>query len=320
MNRRDFAGFLAAFPIASVVAQTAQRPRRIGVLVGGSAPPKGALADELARHGWVEDQNLIIERRGAEGDAQRARGLAAELVQLDVEIIVTFGAVASLAARDATKTIPIIARTGDPVLLGLVANLSHPGGNVTGTTTVSPELSAKRLEVLRALLPSVVKVGEIVDPANEYVRRTRGDYENTFRALGMEPIFVEVPAPAQLSRALEDVARQGAQALIVRADPVFESNRDQIMRLANRFGLPTMTEGRQFVEAGALASYAPKSAEVRLQTAALIDKILRGTKPADLPIQQSSEFELVVSLKTARALGVSIPQSLLQRADEVMPE
>ena len=320
MRRREFAGFLAAFPIASVVAQTVQRPRRIGILVGGSVTPNATLAAELKRHGWVEDQNLIIERRGAEGDAQRARALAAELVRLDVDIIVTFGAVASLAARDATKTIPIIARTGDPVVLGLVANLSHPGGNITGTTTISPELSAKRLEVLRALLPNVVKVGEIVDPANEYVRRTRADYEKAFRALGMEPIFVDVPAPTELTRALAEISRQGSQALIVRADPVFESNREQIMRLANQLGLPTMTEGRVFVEAGGLASYAPKSAEVRLQTAALIDKILRGTKPADLPIQQSSEFELVVSLRTARALGVSIPQPVLQRADEVMPE
>jgi ABC-type uncharacterized transport system substrate-binding protein len=318
MNRRAFIGVVTALVAASVAAQPAPTPRRIGILEGGIATPSPTLAPELARHGWIENQNLIIERRGAQGDAQRARALAQELVRLDVEIIVTFGAVASLAARDATRTIPIIARTGDPVVLGLVANLSHPGGNITGTTTISPELSAKRLEVLRALLPNIVKVGEILDPANEYVRRTRGEYEQAFRALGMEPIFVDVPTPTELPRALEEVSRRGAQALIVRGDPVFISNRERIIRLANQLGLPTMTEGRQYVEAGALASYAPKAAEVRLQTAALIDKILRGAKPADLPIQQSSEFELVVNLTTATALGINIPQPVLQRADDVI--
>ena len=235
-----------------------------------------------------------------------------------VEVLVTFGAVASVAARDVTDTIPIVSRTGDPLVLGLVSNLSHPGGNITGNTTVSGELSAKRLEALRMLLPKVVRVADLVDPANEWVRRTRSEYAQAFRALGMQPIFVDVAAPTQLSRAFEQIEGERAQALVVRADPVFESNREQIVRLAMRLALPTMTEGRQFVEAGALASFAPKYTAMNLRTAALIDKILRGAKPADLPIEQPTEFEFLINLKTAKALHLDIPQSVLQRADELI--
>ena len=317
MKRRTFVGVVAALVTASVAAQTAQRPRRVGLLGGGTVP-KTVLADELARYGWTEGRNVIIERRGAEGDAQRARLLAAELVRLNVDVIVAFGAVASLAARDATHTIPIVSTTGDPVVLGLVASLSHPGGNITGTTTVSPELSAKRLEMLRTLLPNVVKVAELVDPANEYVRRTRSDYEQTFRALGMQPIFIDVAGQTELSRALEEVSRQRAEALIVRGDPVFWSNREQIVRFATQRALPLMTEGRDYVEAGALASYAPNQIAMRLRTAALVDKILRGAKPANLPIEQPTEFEVVINLKTAKALGLDIPVSVRNRADVVI--
>jgi len=317
MDRRAFISLTAAFFTASLAAQPAQAPRRIGTLTGGT-PSRSWLAEEMAKYGWVEGQNLVIERRSAQGDAQRAKDLAAELVRLNVEVLVTFGAVASLAARDATHTIPIVSRTGDPVLLGLVANLSYPGGNITGNTTVSRELSTKRLEALRMLLPNVIRVADLVDPANEYVRLTRSEYEQTFSALGMQPIFVEVSDPKQLSRAFEHISSQRAQALVVRGDTVFVSNREQIVRLATQLALPTMTEGRLFVEAGALASYAPKDAALNLRTAALIDKILRGAKPADLPIEQPAEFELLINVKTAKALGLTIPQSLLQRADEVI--
>jgi ABC-type uncharacterized transport system substrate-binding protein len=317
MNRRTFICLVPAVLTTSTTAQQVQRPRRIAILGGGTVPAS-LLAEEMAKYGWVEGQNLVIERRGAEGNAQRAQALAAELVRLDVDVIVTFGAVASVAVRDATQTIPTVTRTGDPVILGLVANLSRPGGNITGTTTASRELSAKRLEALRTLVPNAVKVAELLDPANEYVRRTRSEYEQAFRALGMQPLFIEVPTPTELSRALEEASREQAQALIVRADPVFESNREQILQLANRLSLPTMTEGRPFVEAGALASYAPKWPALNLRTAALIDKILRGAKPADLPIEQPTEFEFIINLKTARALGISIPQSVLARADEVI--
>ena len=306
---------LAAPSIA--ISQDSKVVRRIGALGGGTLPSSW-LADEMAKYGWVEGQNLIIERRSAEGNAQRAQMLAAELVRLNVEVIVTPGAVSSLATRDATHTIPIVTITGDPVLLGLVPSLSRPGGNVTGTTSISPELSGKRLEILRVLLPNVVKVAELVDPANEYIRRTRREYEQTLRSFGMEPIFVDVPEPTELGRAFEDISRQRAQALIIRADPVFVSHRQEIVRSAMQLALPTVAEGRQFIEVGALASYAASPSAMRLRSAALVDKILKGAKPADLPIEQPTELELIVNLKTAKALGLSIPQPLLLRADEVV--
>jgi putative ABC transport system substrate-binding protein len=317
MHRRAFIAVIATALATRAVAQQPQGPRRIGILNGGRIPPTG-MADEMAKFGWVEGRNLVIERRSAEGDAQRAKDLAAELVRLNVDVIMTFGAVASLAARDATRTIPIVANTGDPVLLGLVPNFSHPGGNVTGTTQFAPELATKRLEILRTMLPDVVRIAELVDPANEYIKRARSEYEHAFRALGMQPVFVELPAPSELNRAFADIERQRAQALVIRGDPMFFINREQIIRLARQIKLPTIAEGRRYAEAGALASYAPKQSATLLRMAALIDKILRGAKPGDLPIEQATEFELVVNLGTAKALGITIPPSLLQRADELI--
>lgn len=317
MDRRAFVGLGLTLLAGQAAAQQTQGRRRVGILGGGTVP-KTLLADEMARYGWVEGRNLVIERRSAEGDAKRAQAFAAELVGLNVDVIVTFGAVCSLAGRDATKTIPIVSVTGDPVLLGLVQSLSHPGGNITGITSIAPELAAKRLELLRALLPDVVRVAELVDPANEYIRLTRSDYEQTLRKLGMQPIFVDVASPAELSQAFEYISRQRAQALIIRGDPVFISNGDTIVRLAMQLALPTVAEGRQFIEVGALASYASKAGSMRERQAALVDKILRGAKPADLPIEQPSEMELVINLKTARALGLTVPQPLLIRADEVI--
>jgi putative ABC transport system substrate-binding protein len=317
LNRRAFIGLLASATALGARGQQAQRPRRIGILGGGTVP-KTLLADEMARFGWIEGQNVVIDRRSAEGDEHRARDLASELVRGNVDVIVSYGAVASLAARDATRTIPIVSTTGDPVLLGLATTLAHPGGNVTGTATIAPELAAKRLELLHALLPAAIDVAELVDPANEYVRRTRSDYERTFRALGLRPIFVELSGPSAFEQAFDEMARRRAQALIVRGDPVFISNAQRIIGLATQLGLPTMTEDRRFVEAGGLASYAFKVAGMRLHTAAYVDKILRGARPGDLAIEQPTEIELVLNLKTAKALGIAIPQSLLDRADDVI--
>jgi putative ABC transport system substrate-binding protein len=317
MDRRTFTGLVFGLLAAPVAAQESGKARRIGVLTAGSIN-NPFFADEMRKHGWIEGRNLIIERRGAEGDAQRVPVLAAELVRLNVEVIVAFGAVASLAAKNATASIPIVATTGDPVVLGLVASLSHPGGNITGVTTIAPELAEKRLELLRTLLPKATRIAELVDPANEYIRRTRNDYEKAFRTLGMQAIFVEVAIPADFEGMFADLSRQRAEAVIVRADPVFLSNRDKIMGLALQRSLPTITEGRRFVAAGGLVSYAPKEAAMFARTAALVNQILHGAKPADLPIEQPAEFELLVNLKTAKALGLAIPQSVLLRADEVI--
>jgi putative ABC transport system substrate-binding protein len=273
---------------------------------------------ELRERGWIEGQNLVIERRAAGGKAELVPGLARELVQLKLDVIVATGAVASLAAKDATTTIPLVTITGDPVRIGLVPSMSRPGGNITGTSTVSPELATKRLELLRELRPTAKRVGELVDPANQYFRLIRKDNEQTYRTLGMEPIFVDVADATQLERAIAEVARLRADALIVRSDPLFSSNRDQIANLALKHALPTMAEGISFVSAGCLASYAANFSALVRTLAVFVDKILRGANPGDLPIEQPTKYDLVINLRTAKALGIAVPQSLLLRADEVI--
>jgi putative ABC transport system substrate-binding protein len=313
---------VAAGVVGTASSARSQQPvkgRRLGILTAGTIGSEWAVFFQTLRElGWSEQENLIIERRAAGGKAELVPGLAAELAQLKPDVIMANGAVASLAAKKATSTIPIVSITGDPVRIGLVGSMSHPGGNITGTSTVAPELAAKRLELLRELLPTTKRVGELVDPANPYMRVIRPDDERAYRSLGMQPIFVDVADASQLERVIADLARMRADALIVRADPLFAANRDQIANLALKHALPSMAEGRGFVSTGCLISYAPNSAVFGRGSAILIDKILRGANPGDLPIEQPTKFELVINLKTAKALGVTIPQSLLLRADEVI--
>ena len=321
MDRRTFisaaAGSLIAPPFAAM-AQQAAKIRRIGVLLSGTITSPGSLTDALRTYGWMEGQNLTVERRAAANKVELVPVLAAELVNTNVDVIVTYGAVASLAAKNATTTIPIVSATGDPVRLGLVPSLSRPGGNITGVTTFSPELSAKRLQLLRELVPALKRVGTFVNPANEYARLMRDDDEQDFRLLGMQPIFVEVTSSADLERSFATLSQLRAQALVLGSDPLFVSNRDRIAGLALAQTLPMMAEGRRFAVAGALASYAPSETEMFRSQAGIVDKILRGSKPGDIPIEQPSKFDLVINLNTAKALGITIPQSLLLRADEVI--
>jgi putative ABC transport system substrate-binding protein len=323
MDRRTFIAALAgSLSIAPLLARAQQssKVRRIGILTAGTISPDGwALFFATLRElGWDEGRNLIVERHAAGGKAELMPGLAAELVQLGPDVIVTIGAVASLAAKNATATIPIVSLTGDPVLIGLVASMSRPGGNITGTSTVAPELAAKRLELLREMRPTATRVGELVDPANPYIRTIRKADEQAYRSLGMQPIFVDVGDAAELERIIAEIAHMRADALIVRADPLFTANRDRIARSALKHALPTLAEGRQFVSSGCLASYAPKFSAQSRGMAVLVDKILKGAKPGDMPIQQPAEFELAINLKTAKALDIDIPQSILLRADEVI--
>ncbi len=322
MDRRAFmavlVGSLLVAPLP-ILAQQAGKVRRLGILTAGTISSNWAIFFETLRDlGWIEDQNLLIERRPAGGKAELVPGLAAELVQLRVDVIVAEGAVASVAAKNGTTTIPIVTITGDPVRINLVASMSRPGGNITGSSTIAPELAAKRLELLRELRPTATRVAELVDPANPYIRLIRKEDEQAYRSLGMQPIFVDVPDAAQLEKVIAEVARMRADALIVRSDPLFTSNRDQIASLALKHALPTMAEGKLFVSAGCLASYAPASVAIGRATAVFVDKILKGAKPGDLPIEQPTKFEPVINLKTAKALGITIPQSLLLRADEVI--
>jgi putative ABC transport system substrate-binding protein len=319
MDRRAFVAILACGAVTvwlTTKAQHARQFRRVGVLTGGTASNAAApLSASLREYGWIEGQNLIIDARGAGGKAALAAALAEELVQLNVEVLVAFGAVASRAAKNATTTTPIVANSGDPVRLGLVSSMSRPGGNITGYSLIAPELAAKRLEILRELLPKAVRIGELVDPGNEYWRLVRKDYEEVFRSLGMQPVFVELPNPGALEQALAELARQRVDALIVRGDPVFFTSRDQIMDFALKHALPTMAESRQLLTAMGFVSYGPDLTAMTSRMAAYVDKILRGAKPGDLPIEQPTKFELVINLKTAKALGITIPQSLRGQAE-----
>ena len=323
MNRRRFVGVAAGGLLAASVPATAQQTanvRRIGILTAGvvSKAIPTTFFDELRERGWVEGQNLVIERRGGDGNSERVPALAAELVQLKLDVIVTGGAVAGIAMKNATTTVPIVATTGDPVRLGLVTSLSHPGGNITGVSLISPELAAKRLELIREFLPKATRIGELVDPANLYWQRVRPDYEQAFRALQMQPIFVEVANADAIEKAIAQIASQRADALIVRGDPMFTSNRERIGRLALQYALPTMAEEGPIADSGMLMSYGASSPAVARIAASYVDRILRGAKPGDLAIAQPTKFEFVINLKTAKALGLTPPQSLLLRADEVI--
>ena len=325
MNRRTFIGTAAATLVAvplAAVAQHSGKIRRIGLLMLGGPPTQAELPLDLGplrNLGWIEGQNLVIERRYAGDRAELLQRFAAEFVQLKVEIIVTAGTDATVAAKEATTQIPIVMYSaGDPVGAGLVASLSRPGGNVTGFSILSTVLRVKGLEVLHDLLPGAQRVGEFVNPTNPFFRVARKEYEDAYRSLGMQPFFVEVATAGELENGFSELARRQAQALVVPGDNLFEANSSWIMRTALDRALPTAVADRDMVEDGGLVSYTYSAAERERRVAYFIDKVLRGAKPADLPIEQPTKFELVINLKTAKALGLAIPQSLLLRADEVI--
>jgi putative ABC transport system substrate-binding protein len=273
----------------------------------------------LRELGWVEGTNLLVERRYTNGKSELLQPFAAELVQLKVELIVTFGTDATLAARNATTTTPIVIKSaGDPARSGLVASLARPGGNITGYSIISPELNVKRLALLRELLPGVQRVGWLENSTNPYYRAARKDLEQASQSLGIQPIFVQVAAASELQDAIAEAARRGAQALFVPIDTLFYENRTEIMRAALKHALPTMAQRITVLQDGALIAYDPTEAEENYRNAAFIDRIFHGAKPAVLPIEQPTKFELVVNLKTAKALGITVPQTLLLRANEVI--
>jgi putative ABC transport system substrate-binding protein len=325
MDRRTVIGVVAAAVVAAPLAasaQTATTVRRIGFLSSGARPSMAELNEETAplrKLGWVEGKNLFVERRYTAGRAELLQPLAEELVRLKVELIVTFGTNATLAAKNATTTIPIIIKSaGDPARIGLVATLARPGGNITGYSIISPELNVKRLALLRELFPVMQSVAWLENSVNPYFRAARIDLEQACRSLGIQPIFVQVAAASELPDAVAEAARQRARALLVPTDTLFYEYRAEIMRAALKHALPTMAQRITVVEDGALIAYDPTLAEENYRNAAFIDRILHGAKPADLPIEQPTKFELIINLKTAKALGITIPPSLLLRADEVI--
>ena len=326
MDRRSFICafttllFLAGPLVAR--AQTVTTVRRIGWLLSGTQLSASELEEDIAplrELGWIEGRNLLVERRYANNRGELLLPLAEELVRLKVELIVTEGTVATLAVKSATNIIPIVIRSsGDPVSTGLVASLARPGGNITGYSVVGPETDAKSIGLLRELVPSMQRMGVLELSANPYYRVARKDFEEACRRAGIHPIFLEVAATAELESAVAEAVRQRAQALFVQNESLFFENRVEIARAALRHALPTLVPWKEFLEVGGLISYTFSWAELRRRVAAFIDKILRGAKPRDLPIEQPTQFVLGINLRTAKELGITVPQSLLLRADEVI--
>jgi len=316
-TRRSLCATLAGILVAPGIAiAQASKVRRIGVLAPGEpAEPEEIFrrSEQLRKRGWVEGKNLNVERRY--GRAEAMQPLAEELVRAQVEIIVTSSTPATLAAMHATSTIPIVFDgVGDPVLLGLVASLARPGGNVTGWSAATLEVTAKRLSILKDLLPGLQRVG-FVWTTNPYYRAIRAQFEHVCDTLGLAPIIVEIGGTGEISDAIAQLLRQRAQVMVLLSG---DSGEDSF-NAATRRGLPTMTDEAATVRAGgALISYGDSFVDDDRLLADYIDRILRGAKPADLPVQQPTKFELAINLKTAKALGLTVPQSLLVRADEVV--
>jgi len=326
VSRRRLVGVLAASTLVGLASRARPQPvraRRIGWL-WNQPPIDPADLREMTRLylgplGWTEGQNVAIEWRFTGGNANLLPGLAEELVQLKVELVVAEGTVVALAVKRVTSTIPIVvARSGDPVGTGLVASLARPGSNVTGTSVISSDLARKRFQVLHELLPAAKRVGELLVPMNPISRTERTEHQSLMNSLGMQPIFVDVGEAGQLDNAIAEAARRGAQVLYVSAEPLLGQNFAQIVRAAQKYSLPIMGDNSAYLKYGALISYGPDNDELQRQLAFVIDKVLRGTKPADLPVQQPSKFELGLNLKAARELGIAIPHSTLLLANTVI--
>jgi putative ABC transport system substrate-binding protein len=324
MRRRDLIALLggaaALRPLAGE-AQLADNVPRIGYLSGVSHL-REAFLQGLRDLGYVEGRNLVIEYRDPEGKYDRLPALAAELAALKVDVIVVTSTPSTLAAKQATGTIPIVFTWAvDPVGSGLVASLAQPGGNVTGLSFMAPELVGKRLELLTQAVPRVSRIAVLWHPG-DYGERVERDMLEAVgvaaHALGVPLQLVEARGPEDFDRAFSDMVRARADAVTVQSTNVFFTERKRLVDLAAKNGLPAVYLTREFVDAGGLMSYGPNVADLHRRAATYIDKILKGAKPADLPVQQPTKFELVVNLKTAKALGLTIPPAILARADEVI--
>jgi putative ABC transport system substrate-binding protein len=324
MRRREFISLLGGAAAWPVVAR-AQQPTRvptIGVL-GPTTPSLdsrrvGAFVQRLGELGWIEGRNVAIEYRWAEGRTERLAEFAAEFVRLQVDVIVTSATPSSIAAKRATSVIPIVfAAVGDPVGTGLVTSLARPGGNVTALSIQATDLAGKRLELLHEVVPGLRRLAIMANAGVPPALLEMAEVQTTARALGLEVVASEIRSPEDIAPAFE-AFKSRAEALYVCNDPLVTTNRVRINTLASGMGLPTMYNVREFVEAGGLMSYGPNFLVLFRRAADFADKILRGAKPADIPVEQPTKFDLIVNLKTAKALGLTIPESFLLRADEVI--
>ena len=323
MKRREFITLIGGTAAAWPLAARAQSAYRIGVLETTSAALNAAnfdaLRQGLRQHGYIEGQNLVIEYRSADGRAERFPDLAAELVRLNVDLIVTRGTPAIFAAKNATKTIPVVmAASGDPLGAGVVAGLARPGGNVTGLSAFVTELQAKRLELLREMVPRINRIAALLNMSSPAEPPQWEKTKVAARTLGIEPQLLDVRKPEDLGRAFETAIRQRADALVVGINVLTQANRRPIADLAMKHRLPAIYASREFVDAGGLVVLGVSYPDLYRRAATYVDKILKGAKPADLPIEQPTKFELIINLKTAKALGLDVPPTLLGRADEVI--
>jgi putative ABC transport system substrate-binding protein len=324
VKRRHFITLLggaAAWPLAAHAQQPARLPT-IGFLGPGTSLAWGqwvaAFVQRLHEHGWIEGRTVAIEYRWAEGRSERYAELAAEFVRLNVDVIVTAGTPTVLAAKKATAVIPIIfASSGDPVHTGLVASLARPGSNVTGLSIQQADLAGKRLEILREVIPDLRRLAILANVTNPIVVIELAEVQAAARKIGSEFVILEIRRAEDIASAIE--AQKGhADALYILSDAVSNDNRVRICTLALSARLPTVYIDRSYPEAGGFMSYGPNRPDLYRRAADFVDKVLRGAKPADIPVEQPTKFELVVNLTTAKALGLTIPPMLLARADEVI--
>ena len=332
MDRRKSLGVLSAVLIKPLIAtaQPAAKLPRVGMLLPGApgsiTPIQAGSAgfsvfeDQLRALGWIEGRNVLLERRYAGEHYERYPQLAVELVRMNVDVIVPAGGSASLkAALDATKTIPIVmvASSRDPIGEGLIKSFARPGGNVTGLVTAPAEIGSKQLELLKEAVPALSRVGVIWDASLGPFRVTK-QVDEAARSLGLEVLGFDVRGPADFERAIADAKKSQAGGLVMSSTPLLVSHRREIANLLEKLRMPAIALWRNQAEAGLLMTYGPSITSEFRSAALYVDKILKGAKPGDLPVEQPTKFELVINLKTAKALGLALPQSLLVRADQVI--
>jgi putative ABC transport system substrate-binding protein len=324
VNRREVIAGLGA-GLASCPLATRAQQRAVPVVAFLSAGPAESstlllpyFRDGLKESGYVEARDVSVVVRSAEGRDEQLPMLAAELVALNVAVIAALGSIAAQAALQATRSIPIVFLTGDPVALGLVTSLSRPGGNATGISILAPELLAKRLELLRELIPHAKSVAFLVNPGNPTAASQLSDLQAAARATRHNVQAFEARDRDGLEVAFTRLAEQRPDALLIATDPFFAAQRDQVVALAARHKLPAVYDFPYYAAAGGLFTYGPNIQDANRLVGVYAGRILAGTKPADLPVQQPTKFELVINLKTAKALGLTIPPSLLARADKVI--
>ena len=324
-RRREFitllGGAAAAWPLAARAQQPGKLPT-IGLLIPGTPASHGqwfaVLVQRLRELGWIEGRTVAIEVRWAEGRVKGLAEIAAEFVRLKVDVIVTSGTPAVVQAMQATSVIPIVSAVmGDPVESGLVASLARPGGNITGLSVLAPDLGGKRLEFLREVVPGLRRLAFLGHVSNPIVVQEMGEVQAAAHTLGLDVVTLEIRGPEDIMPAFEAL-KSRAQALYIAGDPLVLTNRARINTLVLAARLPAVYGQREYVEPGGLMSYGPNFPELFRRVGDYVDKILRGAKPGDLPVEQPTKFDLIINLTTARALGLEVPPTLLARADEVI--